>query len=89
MSKTFPKVRNYVVSICSGCYNLKGEACWTPGCIFWCWASMGEVGEYLDHMQIRPLTEGKRYRLGTTLKTLEKHGVIAIKPEPPTESIFN
>lgn len=89
MSKEYPQVRQYLVSVCSGCYNMMGEMCTTPGCMFWVWASMEEVGEYLDHMQIRPLIDGRRYRLGTTLKTLEKHGVIAVKPEAATESIFN
>jgi len=48
--------------ICDDCYELKGEMCHRPECVF-CRRTMQEVGEYLDVLLIRPLVNGERLRL--------------------------
>jgi len=64
----------YLIEICDDCYNLKGEMCSNPECRF-CRRTMKEVGEYLDVLLIRPISDGKRLKLGSTLKEY-KHNVI-------------
>lgn len=44
--------------ICDACYNLEGQECHTPDCIFYL-RSMKEVEEALDLMLIRPIVDGK------------------------------
>jgi hypothetical protein len=55
-------IRQYIVSICDDCYNLKGDMCNHPGCVF-IRRTMTEVGEYLDLLLIRPIVDGERLRL--------------------------
>jgi len=50
------------ITMCSDCYELRGEMCNNPHCIF-CRRTMGEVGEILDTLLIRPIIDGKRERL--------------------------
>jgi hypothetical protein len=63
-----PVVRDYTVRICDACYELEGEMCHTPGCLF-CRCTMGEVGEYLDRLMIRPVVDGERLRLEDHIAT--------------------
>jgi hypothetical protein len=53
----------YTIHICNDCYELRGEACNNPQCVF-IRRTMAEVGEYLDLLLIRPLVDGERLRLG-------------------------
>ena len=50
------------ILICQDCYELKGEMCHNPECVF-CRRTMEEVGEYLDVLLIRPVVEGERLSL--------------------------
>jgi len=50
------------IQICTQCYELDGEMCHNPGCVF-CRCTMGEVAEMLDALQIRPVIDGERERL--------------------------
>ena len=47
------------IYVCTDCYNLKGEMCNNPYCVF-CRRTMTEVGEYLDVLLIRPVVNGVR-----------------------------
>ena len=50
------------ISICTDCYELKGDMCHDPRCVF-CRRTMSEVGDILDVLLIRPIVEGELYRL--------------------------
>jgi hypothetical protein len=54
--------REYTIRICDDCYDLKGEMCHVPECVFCC-RTMSEVGDYLDTLLIRPLVDGERLDL--------------------------
>lgn len=87
MGKRNPVLKEYVVLICDACYELEGDMCHTPGCIF-IRKTMTEVSDYLDSTSIRPIIDGQRYRLGTTLDDLARDGIITIRPRPANEVIF-
>lgn len=55
--------KRYCVYICNQCYELEGEMCHNPQCVF-CRRTMEEVGEFLDALLIRPVIDGERLRLG-------------------------
>lgn len=57
-----PASREHVIRICEDCYNLAGEMCHTPECVF-CRRTMDEVGEALDLLLIRPVIDGERLDL--------------------------
>jgi len=88
MSKRNPVLKEYIVFICDACYELEGDMCHTPGCIF-IRKTMAEVSDYLDSTSIRPIIDGQRYRLGTTLDDLARDGIIVFKRPIETETIFN
>jgi len=50
------------IFICEDCYELKGEMCCTPECVF-CWHPMSEAAEILDILKIRPVVNDERLRL--------------------------
>ena len=50
------------IRICSDCYELRGEMCHHPECVF-IRRTMDEVGEILDLLLIRPIVDGERLRL--------------------------
>lgn len=50
------------ITICEDCYNLKGQMCHNPQCIF-CRRTMKEVAEVLDILLIRPVVDGERIKL--------------------------
>lgn len=50
------------IRICRQCYELEGDMCHNPSCVF-CRRSMSEVGDMLDVLMIRPVIDGKRERL--------------------------
>ena len=50
------------IRICRQCYELEGEMCHNPSCVF-CRRSISEVGNILDALVIRPLIDGARERL--------------------------
>ena len=52
----------YTINICNQCYELEGEMCHEPECVF-CRRTMEEVGEALDLLLIRPVVDGERLRL--------------------------
>lgn len=56
-------IKVYKINICDDCYNLQGEMCHTPECVF-CRRTISEIGEYLDILLIRPVIDGERLRLG-------------------------
>ena len=55
-------MRTHTIDICDDCYNLKGETCHNPYCVFYR-RTMKEVGEYLDVLLIRPVIDGVRINL--------------------------
>ena len=52
-------VKSFIVRICDDCFNLRGEMCHEPACVF-CRRTMAEVGAYLDALLIRPVVDGER-----------------------------
>lgn len=52
-------MKTFIVRICDDCFNLRGEMCHEPGCVF-CRRTMAEVGDYLDALLIRPVVDGER-----------------------------
>lgn len=57
-----PKLMKREIQFCNNCYELKGEMCHEPECIF-CRKTMQEVAEILDSLLIRPLVDGERLKL--------------------------
>ncbi len=55
-------MKNRTIHICDACYELRGEMCHEPNCVFVC-RTMAEVGELLDVLMIRPVVDGERLRL--------------------------
>lgn len=51
--------REYKITICNDCINLKGKMCNNPCCVF-IRRTMDEVKEYLDMLLIAPVIDGKR-----------------------------
>lgn len=56
------KLKKFEIYICESCYELKGQTCRTPGCVF-CWKDIDEVGRMLEDLLIRPVVDGERLRL--------------------------
>jgi len=56
------RTRNYKIRICDPCYQLAGDVCNTPDCVF-CRRTMAEVAQYLDVLLIRPVVDGERLDL--------------------------
>lgn len=52
------ELKEYTVMICDACYNLEGQECHTPDCIFYL-RSMYEAKAALDMMLIRPIVDGE------------------------------
>ncbi|MFQ5834335.1 MAG: hypothetical protein ACE5HR_00215 [bacterium] len=53
------KIREYTIPICDSCYDLQGEMCHTPRCVF-IRHTMSAVKELLNILQIRiPGLEGE------------------------------
>lgn len=52
-------IKKYSIQICDQCFNLVGEMCHNPRCVF-CRKTMKEVGELLDILMIRPIIDGER-----------------------------
>jgi hypothetical protein len=59
---TTSRMLEKTIQMCKDCYELKGEMCSTPECVF-CWHSMAEVAEILNVLLIRPVVDGERLRL--------------------------
>lgn len=54
-----PPTRRFTIRICDDCFNLKGQMCSTPDCLF-CWRFIAEIGSLLDALLIRPVIDGER-----------------------------
>ena len=63
-------LRKFEVTICSDCYELKGEMCHNPECVF-CRRTMKEVSEYLDILLIRPIVDGEQIDLNPSNQSME------------------
>jgi len=53
------KINKFEITICEDCYNLKGEMCHNPECVF-IRCTMSEVSRYLDLLLIRPIIDGEQ-----------------------------
>lgn len=49
-------LRQYTIIICDKCYQLEGNECHTPECVFFL-KTMEEVKELLNILLIRPITK--------------------------------
>jgi hypothetical protein len=56
------KIITREIHFCEDCYELKGQMCNNPDCIF-CRRTMAEVAEVLDILLIRPVVDGERIKL--------------------------
>ena len=61
--------KHYTIEICDDCYELRGEACHNPACVF-CRQDMETVGEVLDILLIRPVVNGERLEAGYKLRDI-------------------
>jgi hypothetical protein len=68
--------RSIAIRICNACYELKGEMCHEPECVF-CRRTMAEVGEVLDLLLIRPVVDGERLDLHPIAKPIESSVLVA------------
>ena len=53
------KINKFEINICEDCYQLKGEMCHNPECVF-IRRTMEEVSAYLDMLLIRPIIDGEQ-----------------------------
>ena len=54
-----PGLMHRTITICVDCYELKGDMCHTPECVF-CRKTMAEIADMLDALLIRPVVDDKR-----------------------------
>lgn len=60
--KRYPEMIERTIIICKPCYELIGEMCNTPECVF-CRRTLKEVKSTLDTLLIRPLVDGEILKL--------------------------
>jgi len=61
-------MKEFKISICEKCYELEGDMCHEPECVF-CRRTVAEVSEYLDVLCIRPIVDGVQVDIKTDEET--------------------